>query len=123
MKKGKLNLDKHSKKRMKTSFILQGIYCGLCLVAILLCLIENLISHTALGDFILFKALPLMTVGLLLGNAPVIIANLLLCLFGFPMERGKKSILWILWTILSPLFDIVFYFAVVGVFVLTTGGV
>ena len=120
MKKATLDLDKHSKKSMHKSFVLQGMYYGVCTVTIILCLIYPHVQTQKLRDFFLFSLLCLVA-GISLGGIPIAISNFLISLFALPTERGKKRTLWILWTVLAPILGFVLFWCSCGLFVVTTG--
>lgn len=122
MKKGKLNLDKHSRKSMRHVLVSQGIFFGACLVNIVLCLIFPSIENGDIIEHVLFLSVLLLG-GTALAGIPMTISNFFISLAALPTERGKKRTLWILWMVLAPILGFVLFLCSGGLFVVATGGV
>ena len=114
--------DKYSPKLMRASLILQSVYCGLCLLGILLLVISTIAHDTEFGRFILFKVFDKVIGCLILGMLPVILINFGISILALPSKPGEKRTRWSLWIVLSPLLTLGSFF-VLGLVAAATGGV
>lgn len=104
--------------------IFQGIFSSACVLDVIICLIYTQTFDTDIGSKCAYIALDLTGFTLLfpiVGLPISLVLNIIsLCLNNDPR---KKRLLWLLWTVFSPILYAFFWLVSIIVFVASTGGV
>ena len=118
------------KKTLKiVALTVQGVYAAVCLLEVIFCIVYDLNRYAPLGDlcFLAMGFLVYAWIFMVLPTLGSIVLNVVVCLpLGSTWNTGetrKRRVLWIIWTVLSPVLGTLLTFAFWGVFVGTTGGV
>ena len=118
------------KKTLKiVALSVQGVYAAVCLLEVIFCIIYDLNRYAPLGDLCLLAMgfLVYAWIFMVLPTLSSIVLNVVVCLpLGSVWNAGdtrKRRMLWIIWTMLSPVLGTLLTFAFWGAFVGTTGGV
>jgi len=110
------------KKFETASLILQGLYSGLCIINIILCLIYRSHFDNTVGNTCAHLAFDLMGILVLCPAMPIgIILNI--CALRKRQTENIPHKNWLCWMILSPFLYILFCVIAGTVLVLTTGGI
>ena len=118
------------KKTLKiVALTVQGVYAAVCLLEVIFCIVYDLNRYAPLGDWCFLAMIFLLYAWMLMVIPTLgsIVLNLVACLpLGSVRNAGDtrtKRVLWIVWTVLAPVLDVLLFVVLASVFVGTTGGV